>query len=47
MSDPTYLSRIRIERLKDPDRLTYLPAEEEPVGRREPDLRNPVLFVDD
>jgi hypothetical protein len=31
MKKVTYLSKVRIERLKGPDRLAYLPAEKEPV----------------
>jgi hypothetical protein len=31
MRNLVYLSKIRIERLKGPDRLAYLPAEKEPV----------------
>jgi hypothetical protein len=31
MSDVTYTSRVRIERLGGPQRLAYLPAEDEPV----------------
>lgn len=29
---PDYVSRVRIERLGGPQRLAYLPAEEEPVA---------------
>ncbi len=32
MSDIAYESNIRIERIKGPLRLAYLPAEEEPVS---------------
>jgi len=28
---PVYVSRVRIERLEGPDRLAWLPAEDEPV----------------
>jgi hypothetical protein len=31
MSDVAYVSRVRIERIKGPARLAYLPAESEPV----------------
>jgi hypothetical protein len=31
MSEPTYVSKVRIERIKGPKRLAYLPAEREPV----------------
>ena len=31
MGDLAYVSRVRIERLKGPARLAYLPAETEPV----------------
>jgi len=31
MSDVVYVSRVRIERLRGPDRLAFLPAEDEPV----------------
>jgi hypothetical protein len=31
MKNVTYLSKVRIERLKGIDRLAYLPAEKEPV----------------
>ncbi len=31
MADAAYLSRVRIERLGGPQRLAWLPAEEEPV----------------
>lgn len=31
MSEVTYVSRVRIERLGGPERLAYLPAEEDPV----------------
>jgi hypothetical protein len=30
--EPSYVSRVRIERLGGPQRLAYLPAEEEPVA---------------
>jgi hypothetical protein len=30
--EPAYISRVRIERLGGPQRLAYLPAEEEPVA---------------
>ena len=29
---PTYVSKVRIERLGGPQRLAYLPAEEEPIA---------------
>jgi hypothetical protein len=29
--DPAYLSKVKIERLGGPQRLAYLPAEDEPV----------------
>ena len=29
--EPAYISRVRIERLGGPQRLAYLPAEEQPV----------------
>jgi hypothetical protein len=32
MSEVAYSSRVRIERLGGPQRLAYLPAEEEPVA---------------
>ena len=32
MSEVAYTSRVRIERLGGPERLAYLPAEEEPVA---------------
>jgi hypothetical protein len=32
MSDPAYVSKVRIERLGGPRRLAYLPAESEPVA---------------
>ena len=32
MSEVTYTSRVRIERLAGPQRLAYLPAEDEPVA---------------
>jgi uncharacterized OsmC-like protein len=32
MPDVTYLSRVKIERLGGPQRLAYLPAEEEPIA---------------
>jgi hypothetical protein len=32
MTDPAYVSKVRIERLGGPQRLAYLPAEEEPVA---------------
>ena len=32
MPDPAYISRVRIERLGGPQRLAYLPAEQEPVA---------------
>ena len=31
MSNVVYVSRVRIERIKGPARLAYLPAEKEPV----------------
>ncbi len=31
-NEPAYVSRVRIERLDGPQRLAYLPAEEEPVA---------------
>jgi hypothetical protein len=31
MSDPAYISRVRIERLGGPQRLAYIPAADEPV----------------
>lgn len=31
MTDPTYLSRVRIERERGPLRKAWLPAEEQPV----------------
>lgn len=31
MAAPAYVSRVRIERLGGPQRLAYLPAEEDPV----------------
>jgi hypothetical protein len=31
MGDVAYVSRVRIERIKGPTRLAYLPAESEPV----------------
>ena len=31
MAQPTYISRVRIERLGGPERLAYLPAEVEPI----------------
>ena len=31
MADVSYVSRVRIKRLGGPQRLAYLPAEEEPV----------------
>jgi hypothetical protein len=31
MSDPAYVSRVSITRLGGPQRLAYLPAEEQPV----------------
>ena len=31
VGEPAYVSRIRIERLGGPQRLAYLPVEEEPV----------------
>jgi hypothetical protein len=31
MPEPVYLSNVRIERVKGPARLAYLPAETEPV----------------
>ncbi len=51
--EPAYISRVRIERLKGPIRLAYLPAEKEPVvfgmhgpvaehyGRRAEEVREP------
>jgi hypothetical protein len=30
--EPAYVSRVRIERLGGPQRLAYLPAEDEPVA---------------
>jgi uncharacterized OsmC-like protein len=32
MTDPAYVSKVRIERLGGPQRLAYLPAESEPVA---------------
>lgn len=32
MAAPDYVSRVRIERLGGPQRLAYLPGEEEPVA---------------
>lgn len=32
MSEASYISRVRIERLGGPQRLAYLPAEREPVA---------------
>ena len=32
MADPAYVSRVRIERLAGPQRLAYLPAENDPVA---------------
>jgi hypothetical protein len=32
VADPAYVSRVRIKRLGGPQRLAYLPAEEEPVA---------------
>jgi hypothetical protein len=32
MADPTYVSRVRIERLGGPQRLAHLPAQDEPVA---------------
>jgi hypothetical protein len=32
MEAPTYVSRVRIERLGGPQRLAYLPARDEPVA---------------
>ena len=31
MSDVTYISKVRIERLRGPDRMAYLPAESDGV----------------
>ncbi|MPZ21517.1 MAG: hypothetical protein GEV06_27045 [Luteitalea sp.] len=31
MSEPIYVSRVRVERVAGPLRLAYLPAEQEPV----------------
>jgi hypothetical protein len=31
VTDPTYISRVRIERLGGPERLAYIPAADEPV----------------
>jgi hypothetical protein len=31
VTDPAYISRVRIKRLGGPQRLAYLPAEQEPV----------------
>ena len=31
MPEPAYVSNVRIERIKGPTRLAYLPAEPEPV----------------
>jgi hypothetical protein len=31
MSDPVYVSRVRVERLAGPLRLAYMPAERDPV----------------
>jgi hypothetical protein len=32
MTDPAYVSRVRIKRLGGPHRLAYLPAESEPIA---------------
>jgi hypothetical protein len=32
MADVVYTSRVRIERLRGPHRLAYLPAEDEPIN---------------
>jgi hypothetical protein len=32
MADPTYVSKVRIERLGGPQRLAHLPAQDEPVA---------------
>ena len=31
-AEPAYISRVKIERLGGPQRLAYLPAEDEPVA---------------
>jgi hypothetical protein len=31
MKNPAYVAKIRIERLQGPDRLAYLPAEDQPI----------------
>jgi hypothetical protein len=32
MSEPAYVSKVRIERLGGPQRLAYLPAEDQPIA---------------
>ena len=32
MTEPAYVSRVRIERLGGPQRLAYLPAEDAPIA---------------
>jgi hypothetical protein len=32
MSEPAYISKVRIERLGGPQRLAYLPAEDQPIA---------------
>ena len=32
MTKPAYVSKVRVERLGGPQRLAYLPAEEDPVA---------------
>jgi hypothetical protein len=32
MAEPTYVSKVRIERLGGPQRLAHLPAQDEPVA---------------
>ena len=32
MTEPAYVSKVRIERLGGPQRLAYLPAEEDPIA---------------
>lgn len=31
MAEPSYVSRVRIERLGGPERFAYLPSEKEPI----------------
>ena len=31
MPEPVYISNVRVERIKGPERFAYLPAESEPV----------------